>query len=325
VDPANGLVVRMIEWREIENFSIAYPDDGAFHRIVFSYNPTNRAVSLQIDNGAPVTGVLTTALDQESGSIPYWLNLEPTAGTILDEVSIWRGVLTTAQILSDWNSGTGTTCTPQVLIITSDSPLAGGQVSVAYDQQLAVTGNQGTVTWTILSGALPDGLAMGSDGHITGTPTVEAAFNFEVQAEDSLHTTSKSFAITIAAAPAGLTVNSNSPVSDYSGCSYDGITCEVSLTNDVGILFTVEGGTGPYVWSITSAPTGAYINDYGDPGGPSISVLFPAPCLVASPAGECVFDVGPVTENITVHVESSDLAVGNGTGSITIYNENGPP
>src|SRR5690349_8436460 len=55
--------------------------------------------------------------------------------------------------------------------ITTTS-LPNGQVGTSYDRTIAVSGAQGSVDWSITSGALPAGLTMNANtGRITGTPT----------------------------------------------------------------------------------------------------------------------------------------------------------
>jgi len=90
----------------------------------------------------------------------------------------------------------------QVLIYLSDvslqvttTALPDGVVGSAYNKTLTETG--GTTgggqpfTWTVISGALPPGIALGLapdavSGALTGTPTVPGNYNFTVQVTDSI-------------------------------------------------------------------------------------------------------------------------------------------
>jgi len=71
--------------------------------------------------------------------------------------------------------------------ITTTS-LPNGNVGVDYRQQLEATGGGGGLTWTIISGSLPDGLDMNqTTGEIFGTPLFAgAASAFTVQVTDGL-------------------------------------------------------------------------------------------------------------------------------------------
>jgi len=85
----------------------------------------------------------------------------------------------------------------------------------SYSQSLQITGGTSPYTWSITSGALPNGLSLNpSTGVISGTPTIPGTFNFTVQVKDSTpQTTAMSLSIKIAssdttpsAAPKGLNI-----------------------------------------------------------------------------------------------------------------------
>ena len=80
--------------------------------------------------------------------------------------------------------------------ITTES-LPNGTVGTAYSQTLAATGSD-TITWSINSGSLPDGLSLNSDtGEITGTPTTANSYSFTVKAENAYGSKTKELTITI--------------------------------------------------------------------------------------------------------------------------------
>src|SRR5436190_5172770 len=65
--------------------------------------------------------------------------------------------------------------------------LPAGSTGAAYSQTLAHTGGTAPIAWSVISGALPDGLSLNpSTGAITGTPTAIDTFSFTVQATDDL-------------------------------------------------------------------------------------------------------------------------------------------
>src|SRR6266849_3179183 len=77
------------------------------------------------------------------------------------------------------------TPTPSALSITTTS-LAPGQTGQQYSLTLAATGGTPSYTWSISSGTLPTGLALGAaSGQISGTPTATGQFSFTVAVKAS--------------------------------------------------------------------------------------------------------------------------------------------
>ena len=79
-------------------------------------------------------------------------------------------------------------------IMTSSLP--NGRVGTAYNQTLIASGKP-TITWSMISGNLPNGLSLDTTGKITGTPTIDGKFDFRVLASNNIDTMSKEFSITI--------------------------------------------------------------------------------------------------------------------------------
>jgi len=64
--------------------------------------------------------------------------------------------------------------------------LPNGTVGVAYLQSLQHTGGTAPLTWGLAGGTvLPDGLSLGTDGSISGTPTTAGTSNFTVEITDT--------------------------------------------------------------------------------------------------------------------------------------------
>lgn len=84
--------------------------------------------------------------------------------------------------------------------ITTTSPMAGGNDTVAYDEDLVAEGGSGSYEWELESGALPTGTTLTSAGKIAGTPTEVATFNFTVRVTDTFtQTITKALSIVISA------------------------------------------------------------------------------------------------------------------------------
>ena len=83
------------------------------------------------------------------------------------------------------------------LVITSTT-LPAGTVGTPYSVTLAATGGVPPYAWSRVSGKLPNGLALGSSGTITGTPSKRGLYTFTVRVTDSRGTrVSKTFSIQI--------------------------------------------------------------------------------------------------------------------------------
>ena len=80
-----------------------------------------------------------------------------------------------------------------------NSSLPDGQVEAEYYAEL--TSSLEGVTWRVLSGNLPAGLTMNTNGLITGTPTTAGTFTFVVLAQTDTRDGTKQFTITIAPKP----------------------------------------------------------------------------------------------------------------------------
>lgn len=90
--------------------------------------------------------------------------------------------------------------TPPTITTTT---LSNGTVGVAYSQTVSATGDA-TITFSTVSGALPTGLTLNSDGTITGTPTTAETGSFTARATNSSGTDDQALSITIDVAPASV-------------------------------------------------------------------------------------------------------------------------
>jgi uncharacterized protein (TIGR03437 family) len=142
--------------------------------------------------------------------------------------------------------------------ITTSSPLPVGQVGTQYAQTLAATGAPQPYTWSVVSGALPNGLTLSlTGGTLSGTPTAQGTSNFTIQAvggsasQSGPPTASQAFSLSIN--PSVLVVTSSSTL--------------VPSTAGLGYARTLQaaGGLPPYTWSILSGapPTGVTMNTAG--------------------------------------------------------------
>ena len=114
------------------------------------------------------------------------------------------------------------------LIITTTS-FPNGVVGNDYSTILEATGGNGSYTWSILSGSLPDGLDLSPAGQISGTPTTAGTFDVTVKVTDGQLSSSKDFTIKI-----------NEKPGDANG---DGVINALDLTKVARIIVGLDSAT----------------------------------------------------------------------------------
>jgi hypothetical protein len=101
----------------------------------------------------------------------------------------------------------GTTAPPAPAPVTvTTTTLPSGMEKEAYTAAVEATGGSGSVSWTVVAGALPPGVSLsGTTGVLAGTPTAAGRFGFTVRAvdvADSGNFADATLTIDISAAPA---------------------------------------------------------------------------------------------------------------------------
>ncbi len=123
-----------------------------------------------------------------SGSLPAGLNLDPNLGTISGNVSSSASV-TTYSFTVQAQDTFGETASSSTLFLAINASLAitttsvpTGIVGTPYSVTLAATGGILPYTW---SGTAPTGYTLGSNGVLSGTPTIASSANFVATVTDS--------------------------------------------------------------------------------------------------------------------------------------------
>ena len=146
------------------------------------------------------------------------------------------------------------------LSITTQAPLAGAVVGMAYTQTFTATGGTSPYQWSILAGAgfLPTGLTLSAAGSLSGTPVpTPGTFPFTVQVADSAgRTATKAFTLTIAEV---LIIGTANPL--------PGATVGAPYNRD--FVLDLVGGIAPFTWSIASGalPAGITLSSAGSLSG----------------------------------------------------------
>ncbi|MDQ2777655.1 MAG: putative Ig domain-containing protein, partial [Acidobacteriota bacterium] len=235
------------------------------------------------------TGQYTWSIS--SGSLPGGLALAASTGIVSGTPSATG----TANFVVTVHDGSGGTATGSFaltinsgLSITSNSPLAQGEVSRPYSVTFAGTGGSGSYTWSVPSGSsLPPGLTLSPGGTLGGTPTASGTNSFSVQiADGSGVTATKAFQLQIVAAPSIATAPPLPP--GTLNTAYSQIT------------FTGTGGTPPFQWTSSALPAGLTLTTAGLLSG------------TPSSAG---------TSNISITLTDAAGATASASYSLTVYSQ----
>ena len=129
---------------------------------------------------------------------------------------------------------------PQV----TTSALPNGTNGLAYSQQLSAICGQLPYSWSLISGSLPSGLTLATDGLISGTPTNNGPFDFTVKVTDALSTTAtQRLTLTVVSLPSiPFTFTTNNGTITITG--YTGPGGTVIIPTNINNLLVTSIGNG---------------------------------------------------------------------------------
>ena len=154
-------------------------------------------------------------------------------GGLLVAMAVLVGTLGTVDVAAAGAS------TPALSIATSGLPTS--TQGASYTAKLVTAGSIGVVRWALVSGSLPAGLGLASDGTISGVPTGTTS-TFTVKATDS-------------ASPVAQTANRNltlKVVGDLKLAITAPTTISLNQGKPVHVNLTASGGVSPYAWVVTN-------------------------------------------------------------------------
>ena len=170
-----------------------------------------------------------------------------SSGSTTMAVEVVSGALTVTETLS---------ITVHPILAVTTMSLPNGVEDVDYGSEtMTATGGDGSYSWALVSGSLPTGLNLATNGAITGTPTTVERQNFTVEvASGDGQTAQQALSITVYAT---LTVTTTSLPNGVEDVDYGTAT------------LTAAGGDGSYSWALVSGslPTGLNLATNGEISG----------------------------------------------------------
>ncbi|MEU4338486.1 fibronectin type III domain-containing protein [Micromonospora lupini] len=214
-------------------------------------------------NSSPITSYVITPYIGGVAQTPQTFASAATTQTV---TGLTPGTAYTFTVTARNAGGAGPPSAQSAPVIPNQSPSLtnpappAGEVSVPYSNQLIVNGGTGPFVWSISAGSLPPGVTINaSTGLLSGTPTTAGTFSFTVRVVDaSSQAATQALSIVIAPLP---TLTFPPPPQGQVGIAYSN-------------QLTVNGGTGPFAWSVSagSLPPGVTVN-------PSTGLLSGTPTL----------------------------------------------
>jgi hypothetical protein len=300
--------------------------------------PATDTQALSIDIVEPLM-ITTAALVGTSVGNDYDASVDATGGTAPYTFSVSSGELpaginlTADGVLAGTVVAAATTENFTVLVEDSSSPafsatreytvrvtlalvttaLADAQGGVAYSDALRARGGLPPLTWELLSGSLPPGLAMSPDGVVSGTPDpacgdTTATLQAQVTDSDVPAQSAVRAGIDLLVAAVALAFANDAPPNGRLDAAYSH-------------QFAVTGGVPPFAFAVTngSLPSGLSLD-------PDTGVVTGTPDTVESPTFEITVTDGcaaALSQNFGITIDAASLGRNDSIATATTLPGNG--
>ena len=243
------------------------------------------------------------------GSGSYvWSLTTPVAGFSLSSAGLLTGTATSTTTLSfavkatdsanSSNFGTATlklTVNAAASAVSITSTLPAATENTAYSQQLAATGGSGSYVWSLTTPVA--GFSLSSAGLLTGTATSTTTLSFAVKATDSANSSNFGTAtlkLTVNAAASAVSITSTLPAATENAAYSQQLVA--------------TGGSGSYVWSLTTPVSGFSLSSAGLLTGTATSTTtlsFPVKATDSTNSS----NFGTATLKLTVNAAATPVSI----------------
>ena len=200
------------------------------------------------------SGSLPAGLVLRTDGMPSYFPTGTTAGIVGVGTAAATGASFTIKVTDSSSNTASLICNMSVspLIVTEPLQLNDGFVNLSYSYTLTTSGASGGVTWSVNNGnSLPQGLSLSSAGQISGTPTSQGNYNFNLTATDAHGSVGRQFNIQVWA----VGLNGSADL----GNVLQGAAFNTTLTG--------AGGTPAYTFSAGNLPPGLSLSPAGQLSG----------------------------------------------------------
>ena len=232
---------------------------------------------------------LVSGTPTQAGSFSFWVNLSDQNPPSADWCRPAQAQREFTIVINGPGGSPAPTPGPVAAPSITTSSLPEASVGSSYSTSFAASGG-GAQSWSIVSGSLPSGLTLGSNGVLSGTPQNAGNATFTVKVTSNGASSQKQFTLSVSPA-----LEISAPASQVG---------EVRVP--LAIALNANGGNAPYRWEITSGSFPVHVGFIGDQGNGSTATIKGVPADAGT--FTLTFKVTDVRGHSTVHTITLRIA-----------------